>query len=98
MTRTGLRGPCTLENEAIDENVTETSAGAYALGYLNTEGAFVPKYVGRSDDDINNRLKNWVDSKHTHFKFEWITNNIQTDQMEPTGNVQDAIHLDNLIF
>ena len=69
MPQTGLKGSYSLNNETIDEKVTKTSAGAYALGYLNAEGAFVPKYVGRSDDDINGRLNDWVGSKYAYFKF-----------------------------
>jgi hypothetical protein len=67
---TGLRGAYKLDNETIDEKVTKTSAGAYALGYLNDKKLFVPKYVGRSDDDINGRLKDWV-GKYAYFKFEY---------------------------
>jgi hypothetical protein len=68
-----LRGPFTLNNETIDGQVTATSAGAYALGYLNNQKLFVPKYVGRSDDNINKRLKNWVGSKYSYFKFEYYS-------------------------
>lgn len=71
MPTTGLRGPYSLDNNAIDTVVTKKSAGAYALGYINEEDLFVPKYVGRSDDDINKRLKDWVGSKYPTFKFEY---------------------------
>jgi len=71
MPTTGLRGPYSLDNETIDRVVNQTSAGAYALGYINEEGLFVPTYVGRSDNDINKRLKDWVGSKYSHFKFEY---------------------------
>jgi hypothetical protein len=73
MPETGLRGPYTLNNSTIDEKVTETSAGAYALGLVNSDGAFVPKYVGRSDDDINARLKDWIGKNYSHFKFEYYS-------------------------
>lgn len=69
MPETGLNGPYTLDNETIDRVVTRTSPGAYALGYIGDQGGFVPKYVGRSDYDINKRLKDWVGSKYSKFKF-----------------------------
>ena len=71
MPTTGLRGPYKLDNNTIDKVVTKTSAGAYALGHLNKEGEFVPKYVGRADKDVNDRLKKWVGEGYTHFKFEY---------------------------
>ena len=71
MPTTGLKGPYSLDTKTIDKVVTKKSAGAYALGYLNKEGLFVPKYVGRSDTDINKRLKDWVGSKYSKFKFDY---------------------------
>jgi hypothetical protein len=70
MVSTGLRGPYKLDNETIDKEVTEESAGAYALGKMR-DTTFIVMYVGRSDDDLNGRLKKWVGSKYTHFKFEY---------------------------
>jgi hypothetical protein len=69
MPSTGLRGPYKLDNDTIDKEVTKKSAGAYALGYLQ-EDTFIPKYVGRSDEDVNDRLKDWV-GKYKYFKFEY---------------------------
>jgi hypothetical protein len=40
--------------------------GAYAFGHL-TNNFFYVDYVGRSDNDLNARLKNWV-GKHPVFK------------------------------
>jgi hypothetical protein len=73
MPSTGLKGPYDLTAEKIDEVVTETSAGAYALGKISkTTNTFIPKYVGRSDDDVNKRLKDWVD-KYPNFKYEYYS-------------------------
>lgn len=70
----GLNGPYVLSAEEIDRQVTETSPGNYALGYINKEkNTFVPKYVGRSDSDVHYRLKCHVDKPHTHFKFIYAT-------------------------
>ena len=68
---TGLDGPYKLDNETIDKIVTKKSAGAYALGNLSEKKGFIPKYVGRSDDDVNGRLKEWVSKGYTHFKFKY---------------------------
>jgi hypothetical protein len=71
MASTGLRGPHALNEANIDAKV-DTSIGAYALGYVNSEEVFVVKYVGRSDSDLNKRLKDWVGSyksfKYGHFE------------------------------
>ena len=79
MPYTGLRGPYKLDKETIDQKVT-MKAGAYALGQLDKEGFFIPKYVGRSDDNLYKRLsyrmiglallKDWV-GKYSHFRFEY---------------------------
>lgn len=71
MPSTGLFGPHSLDTKTIDDKVG-TALGAYALGYVNAEGAFVVKYAGRSDNDLNKRLKDWVGDyasfKYGHFK------------------------------
>jgi len=69
MPQTGLRGPYALDSDTIDRIVTRTSAGAYALGKVE-DASFYVSYVGRSDDDINRRLKDWV-GKYSKFKFEY---------------------------
>ncbi|MEM2146870.1 MAG: hypothetical protein QW279_16015 [Candidatus Jordarchaeaceae archaeon] len=69
MPQTGLRGPYNLDNATIDAIVTRTSPGAYALGKVD-DNTFYVSYVGRSDDDIKSRLKDWV-GKYPKFKFEY---------------------------
>jgi hypothetical protein len=70
MPSTGLFGPHSLTAKDIDAHVG-ASIGAYALGYVNDESTFIVKYVGRSDTDLNARLKNWVGDykafKYGHF-------------------------------
>lgn len=48
-----------LSERAIDEAVTATSPGNYALGYFDGS-AFEVFYVGRSDVDLNAGLHAWV--------------------------------------
>ena len=76
MPSTGLGRSYPLDTETIDAKVTKKkSAGAYVLGHFRKKKknkeevkVFVPDYVGRSDDDINGRLKKWV-GKYPRFKF-----------------------------
>jgi hypothetical protein len=69
-----MNGPYELSKEKIDNNVTRTSPGNYALGHVS-DSTFYINYVGRSDVDVNYRLKGWVgkNSKYTHFKFSYAT-------------------------
>jgi hypothetical protein len=54
-----MAGPYPLSDEAIDEALKRTSAGNYALGYMDGD-AFNVFYVGRSDTDLRQRLHEWV--------------------------------------
>ncbi|MGH7287687.1 MAG: hypothetical protein ACREI8_06670 [Myxococcota bacterium] len=54
-----MKGSYPLSHDAIDSAVTRTSAGTFALGYM--DGAvFVAFYVGRSDSDVKHTLHDWV--------------------------------------
>jgi hypothetical protein len=66
-----LTGPHALTKKTIDEVVTETSAGVYALGFNDTTNTFFIDYVGRSDNDVNNRLHEW-EGKYEQFKFDYF--------------------------
>jgi hypothetical protein len=54
-----MSGSYPLSDEAIDEALTRTSPGNYALGYMDGD-AFHVFYVGRSDSDVRRRLHEWV--------------------------------------
>ena len=71
MASLNMLGAYTLSDEEIDRVVTKISAGNYALGY-SEESKFYVKYVGRSDDDLNGRLKDWV-GKYKQFKFSYAS-------------------------
>jgi len=60
MSSLNMTGPYKLDAETIDNQVTKTSPGNYALGKKNDEGTFLVNYVGRSDSDVNRRLKDWI--------------------------------------
>ena len=66
MPNTGLGTPYALTDANIDR-IAEQKIGAYALGSVSGD-TFTVNYVGRSDDDLNGRLKKWVGKKYTHFK------------------------------
>jgi len=72
MPSSGLKGPYPLTKEEIDHVVTRISPGAYALGEVRNR-IFYISYVGRSDDDINSRLKDWVGKKYKSFKFDYFS-------------------------
>ncbi len=74
MSKLGMQGPFILDFEAIDKVVTSKSPGNYALGKNNEAGVFLVNYVGRSDVDVNDRLKSWVNqSTNSLFKFSNAT-------------------------
>lgn len=72
MTSLNMQGPYDLDIASIDANITRTSPGNYALGNVNGNGAFIVKYVGRSDSDLNARLKQHV-GEHPKFKYSYAT-------------------------
>ena len=51
-----LSGPFTFNQPTIDSIVNKKSPGVYALGYTQN-GTFMIQRVGRSDYDLNARLK-----------------------------------------
>ena len=54
-----MSGSYPLSDAAIDEAMTRTSPGNYALGYMDGD-TFSVFYVGRSDSDVRRRLHEWV--------------------------------------
>lgn len=63
-----MNGSYPLTHEAINELLTRTAPGNYALGYM--DGAvFSVFYVGRSDSDLRLRLHQWVDAPSRYRKF-----------------------------
>lgn len=74
MAKLGLEGPWDLTDETVDEMVTETKPGNYALGFVNDNGTFIVRYVGRSDDDLNVRLHDWTNKpRYPQFKASYAS-------------------------
>lgn len=68
-----MQGAYDLSNAKIDELITRISEGNYALGIINEKtNKFIVKYVGRSETDLNARLKQHV-GKHPKFKFSYAS-------------------------
>ena|SRR3989344_5662622 len=100
MANTGLKGSFPLTTDSIDENVTRTSPGTYVLGH-NNDNTFIVEYVGRSDSDVNTRLKQWVDKNYSRFKFDYFDSlkaafekecNIYHDFGGPSGKLDNDKH------
>lgn len=72
-----MSGAYSLTNAEVSNQVTKTSAGNYALGYMKTKDdgghTFIVQYVGRSDTDVGGRLKQHVGEKYKKFKYSYAS-------------------------
>lgn len=91
-----------LTNKRIDEMITRTAPGVYVLD-KTTKGSFHVSYVGRSDDDVKGRLKDWVGTEYKFFKFDYATSPKNAFEKEcelwhdyggPEGKLDNKIHPD----
>ena len=73
MSNLNMNGSYPFNSQKIDEVVTRTSPGNYALGYVNTESTFIVQYVGRSDTDLNKELKARLAPKYKQFKYSYAS-------------------------
>jgi hypothetical protein len=65
-----LSGPYRLAFDDIHAIVNRKSAGAFVLGYIDKEGVFCIRSVGRSDDDVKSRLQDLIGSDQV-FKYSY---------------------------
>ena len=63
-----MNGSYPLSDETIDETLTRTSPGNYALGYMDGT-TFMVFYVGRSDSDVKQRLHDWVGAPSRYERY-----------------------------
>jgi hypothetical protein len=63
-----MNGSYPLNDEAIDEMMSRTSPGNYALGYMDGT-TFMVFYVGRSDSDVRCRLHEWVGAPSRYERY-----------------------------
>jgi hypothetical protein len=61
-----------LTEEVVDLNVEE-KIGNYALGIAHKD-IFAVQYIGRSDTNLNKRLKDHIGEGYPAFKFYYATN------------------------
>ena len=71
MAETGLKGPFPLSAQGIDTELTQKSAGVYALDRAHEDGPFHISYVGRSDTDLRARLLEHA-GKYKRFKYDYF--------------------------
>lgn len=64
----GFSQPYSLTNDNIGRHVVEKTAGVYRLD-KSRDGAFRTDYVGRSDNDLLGKLREWV-GKYAYFSFQ----------------------------
>src|SRR5271157_389139 len=70
-----MKGSFRLDNETIDEKVISNKPGNYRLGHRNaSKDTFIVEYVGRSDDNLNRRLHEWVGEGYKRFKMRYAVN------------------------
>ena len=61
-----------LASDVIDNVVPEKVCGNYRIGKMvtkNGENKFSVQYVGRSDNDLRERIKDHIPEKYTLFRF-----------------------------
>lgn len=78
-----LLGPCELNYQNIDDLIRGRSPGNYALGRIQGN-AFIVKFIGRSDKDLNKKLKEWV-GKYSHFKWCYASSEKEAFEKECTN-------------
>ncbi len=57
MAKLDMDGPFDLKDTVIDQKINADLIGNFALGFVNENGKFVVKVVGRSDGNLNREIK-----------------------------------------
>lgn len=73
-----------LTETEVDRVIAKAKIGAYVLGTAADSGGIYVKYVGRSDSDLNARLKQHVgaNSEYTHFQCVYGTTALEAFNTE----------------
>jgi hypothetical protein len=71
MPETGLFGPYEFTQGNIDQYLTTSGIGVYALD-RSKDGAFKVSYTGRSDDDLPGRLSDHLGKGYQYFKYGYF--------------------------
>jgi hypothetical protein len=62
-------GPYDLTPDNIDRYVRPYATGVFAVGYTRESGAFVVRYIGRSDSDMRSELRAQPPDETARFKL-----------------------------
>jgi len=74
-----MKGPFTLLDESISKNIEPKKIGVYILSCGND----VANYVGRSDTDLNVRLKQHIQTgNYAQFWFELVNSALEAYYLE----------------
>ncbi len=68
-------GPYDLTPDSIDRFVRPLATGVFAVGYTRENGAFVVRYIGRSDSDLRSALRAQPPDEMARFK--WVESSSQ---------------------
>lgn len=78
-----------LTYDEIDRLVADGRKGNYAFGYLDERGAFVVRYIGRSDSDLKEWIKHGIGDmesdkalRYERFKFSYADTVIDAYEKE----------------
>ncbi len=64
-----MKGPYPLNEDEINKQITKISPGNYAYGHTE-DNTFYVQYVGRSDNDLNDRIKHGI-GDYEQFKYSY---------------------------
>lgn len=67
-----MNGSYELTRAKVNEIVTRTSPGNYALGY-KIDKVFYVQYVGRSDTDVAERIKQHIGEGYERFMYSYAS-------------------------
>ncbi len=95
MPKLDMDAPFDLKDGVIDQQVGKDVIGNFALGFINKDGKFVVKAIGRSDKDLNKEIKSarrrfsggffgqmFGKSKLDKFKYSLAANADSANQVE----------------
>lgn len=71
MLASALSGPYKLSYDDINFVIRRKLPGTFALGYVDQKGDFRIRYIGRSDDDVRQKLCNMIGSDQS-FKYSYF--------------------------
>jgi len=97
-----MKGPYPFNTKAVDANVSDKAIGNYALGTIEQE-QFVVQYVGRSDTDLKERIKDHIGEPYSCFMYSYAENVTKAyqkecinyhDYVDPGYRLDNEIHPD----